>query len=341
MKNRNFVPLLIVLGSIPMSNASCKSKSTTTGGTGGGGGGVTVTSGPGTTATQSTTSGGGSTATGFATATSASSGIGGGMASTTSGVGGAGGATSSATSSATNTATSTASSTSSSSSTTTSSTTTSASTTSASTTSASTTSATSSSSTGGGTCSIGHLVISEVRSRGAAGASDEFIELFNATPAAVTLDSTWKIEGRSDVGATYSSRWTGTGKTIPAWGHFLIAGSAYTEMPIADEALSTGITDATSLRLVQGTANVDAVCYAFSAATMMPFTTDPTYTCEGTPVSNAPHDNTSSATSNVDVSIERKPGGTGGNCTDTNNNASDFMTQMPATPQNSSSPPTP
>jgi hypothetical protein len=191
------------------------------------------------------------------------------------------------------------------------------------------------------TCTIGHLVISEIRSRGAGGAADEFVELYNPTAAPVTLDSTWKIEARSNSATSYTGRWTGTGKVIPAHGHFLIAGTGYVQSPAGDEALSTGITDATSLRLLQATTTVDAVCYAFNAASQMPFVTDATYTCSGTPMSNLPHDNTTAGASNSDVSIERKPGGVGGNCTDTADNAADFAQQAPATPMSSQSPPTP
>ncbi len=103
--------------------------------------------------------------------------------------------------------------------------------------------------------------------------------------------------------------------------------------------LSSGITDASSVRLMHSGTAVDAVCYYFDATTMAAY--DATYTCEGTPMSNLPHDNTTSATSNSDVSIERKPGGSAGNCVDTNDNAADFITQTPATPQDLMSTPTP
>jgi Lamin Tail Domain len=212
-----------------------------------------------------------------------------------------------------------------------------------STSSASSTSSTSSSSSssGGTTCSIGHLLISQIRSRGAGGASDELVELYNPTASPVTLDTTWKIEARSDSATSYSSRWTGTGKVIPAHGHFLITGTGYTQAPAFDDNLSTGITDASSLRLVQGTTNVDAVCYGYDATTKGTFTGDATYTCAGTPADNLPHDNSASATSDADVSITRQPGGAGGNCTDTGDNAADFATTTPAAPMSTASPPTP
>ena len=187
-------------------------------------------------------------------------------------------------------------------------------------------------------CSVTHLLISEVKSRGVGGSSDEFIELFNPTAAPVTLSSDWSIQARSSAATSYTSRWTGTGLPIPAFGHFLIGGSAYTSSPGADEALTSGITDASSIRLVQSGNTVDAVCYAFDATSAAPFTTDPTYTCEGMPAQN-PHDNTNAT--DTDASIERKPGGSNGNCTDTGQNDADFAVMTPSTPQSSQSAPTP
>ena len=197
-----------------------------------------------------------------------------------------------------------------------------------------------SSGTGGGSCPLGHLVISEIRSRGVAGGSDEFVELWNPTGAAVTLGANWVLEGRSATAAMYNARWTGSGLTIPAHGHFLLAGSAYAQLPAPDEALLSGITDATSLRLMEGTTVVDALCYAYSASTTMAFS-GAMYTCEGAPVSNLPHNDGSGAGSNVDASLERNPGGLGGSCVDTGDNASDFAPRAPAGPESTQSPPTP
>jgi large repetitive protein len=183
-------------------------------------------------------------------------------------------------------------------------------------------------------------VISEVRSRGAAGGSDEFIELWNPTGAPIALDATWTLEGRSATGAAYNARWKGAaGMAIPAHGHFLLGGNTYTQSPSPDATLLTGFTDATSLRLMQGATIVDALCYAYSSATAMAF--DATYSCEGTPASNLPHNDGSSAASNVDASLERLMGGSSGSCIDTDNNASDFAPRSPSGPESSQSPPTP
>ena len=161
------------------------------------------------------------------------------------------------------------------------------------------------------------------------GGNDDFIELYNPTSTPVTLDSSWKLEARSNTAATYGTRWTGTDEVIPAHGHYLVTGESYADLPPGDGKLSSGITDATSIKLTQSGAVIDAVCYAFSLTTSTPFTTDATYTCEGTPADNSAHDN--SGATDVDVSIERK----GGNCTDTGNNAADFIVQSPATPMGS------
>lgn len=178
-------------------------------------------------------------------------------------------------------------------------------------------------------------MISEIRSRGPGGAGDEFIELYNPTSSPITLDATWKIDGRKPGSASYTTRWTGGGKVIPAHGHFLLGGTNYAGPPAADEKLSSGVTDTTSVRLINNMTTIDTVCYYATNAAATDF--DASFSCKGTPVSNAPHTDNAGATSDVDASIERM----NGNCADTGDNASDFASQMPSTPMNSSSPPTP
>ncbi|MEO8799589.1 MAG: hypothetical protein ABI551_16975 [Polyangiaceae bacterium] len=188
------------------------------------------------------------------------------------------------------------------------------------------------------------LVISEIRSRGLGGGADELVELYNPTASAITLDSTWSLKSRSTTLVCTNSGvnvWVGTGKSIPAHGHFLIVGSSYTQTPAGDQDLSTGVTDATSVTLLHSSAVVDAVCYAYNAAGMTQLTTGCSsnpYTCEGTPLTN-PHNNDNAT--NTDTSLERKPGGASGNGTDSNDNAADFMIVTPSNPQSSTSAPTP
>jgi hypothetical protein len=158
----------------------------------------------------------------------------------------------------------------------------------------------------------------------------------------VTLDSTWKITARGSGATLYTTRWKGTGLVIPAFGHFLITGTSYTQSPAGDQTLSTGITDASSIVLVQGTTDVDVVCYAYDSATQAILTNAASgYTCAGTPADNSPHNDGNTAASNVDQSIVRKPGGSAGNCTDTNDSAADFAKSAPASPMDAASPPTP
>jgi hypothetical protein len=187
-----------------------------------------------------------------------------------------------------------------------------------------------------GPCATTHLVISEVRSRGAGGAADEFVELFNPTSAAITLDSSWQLSVRSSASTSFTTRWTGTGRTIPPSGHFLIAGTMYTQMPAADEALTTGVTDAGGMQLNHSGTTVDMLCYAYDATTTAALAG---YGCEGMPFAMNPHDN--STATNSDASVERLPGGAAGNCTDTDMNSADFQVTMPAMPQDATSPPTP
>ncbi len=158
----------------------------------------------------------------------------------------------------------------------------------------------------------------------------------------MTLDDTWVLKVLSAGGVTYPSRWTGSGKILPAWGHFLIVGSTYNQTPAGDDVLTSGITDSASLILNHGNTMVDAVCYYATNLTLAAAMADFTNAyCLGTPVSNAPHSNAPGATSDVDASIVRRPGGTGNNCVDTSDNAADFITETPAVPRSSASAPTP
>jgi hypothetical protein len=191
-------------------------------------------------------------------------------------------------------------------------------------------------------CACDHLVVSQIRSRGAAGAFDEFIELYNPTSAPVTLDKAWTIDARSPGAASYTTRYLGTGGVIPSHGHFLVTGSAYAGGVKSDAALSPGIKDAASVRLLHSGVVVDAVCYSYSAATLSALTAaNGGFTCNSTPASNLPHDDTMSGASNSDAAIERKPGGAQGNCGSTGDDSADWATVQPATPRDTASAPAP
>jgi hypothetical protein len=185
-------------------------------------------------------------------------------------------------------------------------------------------------------CPIDHLLISELRTRGAGGASDDFVELYNPTNAPIQLDSSWSILAVSVGNFGYSKRWVGSAASIAPHGHYLIAGNGYSQSPPADAPLAPSITDAASIILDHGGTTIDVVCYYKDLSTLAGLGFG--YTCEGNAILN-PHDDTDST--NTDQSLERRPGGNFGHCVDTNDNASDFFVQSPATPQNAASKPAP
>jgi hypothetical protein len=188
-------------------------------------------------------------------------------------------------------------------------------------------------------CNGTHLVIGEIKTRGNGGAGDEFVEIYNPESSAVMLDTTWKLDARGSNAASYTTRWSSPGGiTIPSHAHFLIGGMDYMGPPAKDASLSSGISDAASVRLVQNGNVVDSICYYFSTSTQATVTG---YGCEGLPISNLPHNDTTAGLSNSDASLERKPGGGLGNCTDTDNNSADFQPIKPSKPQDLSSATTP
>jgi hypothetical protein len=197
---------------------------------------------------------------------------------------------------------------------------------------------------------VGSLLISELQTRGSGGGNDEFIEIYNPGSTAVVFDSTWSIASRSAVGTCATNlqaiRYTGTGQVIGPHRHLLLTNNnsgGYDGTVVGDDTYSTGIVDAASVVLYQGSAVIDAVCFYFDTATLASLTAcaGAPYTCEGTPVTNLPHNNATGTLSNVDVSIDRKPGGTAGNGTDTGDNASDFTAAKTSNPQNLTSPAVP
>ncbi|MCC6552956.1 MAG: hypothetical protein IT372_08040, partial [Polyangiaceae bacterium] len=191
------------------------------------------------------------------------------------------------------------------------------------------------------------LLISEVRSRGPGGADDEFIEIFNPGDAPVTTDATWRLIARNASGTGNCQNnnelypWTGSGEVIPSHGHLLIGGSAYAGATTADVTAmaAMAIADGASIRLEHDSVVIDAVCFYANASSQTDLTScSVAYTCEGAPIQN-PHDGTNGT--DTDDSIERKPGGNGGNATDTGDSSADFQAISPSNPQNLASQATP
>ena len=187
-------------------------------------------------------------------------------------------------------------------------------------------------------CPVDHLLISEIRSRGIHGGNDEFIEIYNPTSTAIPMDDSWSIKVRGWSSASYATRWQGPATqstSVPAHGHFLIAGSAYAQSPAADVVVSSSITaDSASILLINGGSPVDVVCFAFGVDQM---TAVEAFTCKGKPASNAPHDDSVNGMSNLDYSVARNQNG----CADSGDNATDFTVVHPAGPESTLSAPSP
>ncbi len=172
---------------------------------------------------------------------------------------------------------------------------------------------------------VSHVVISEFRTNGPNGGSDEFIELYNPTNAAVNI-SGWKINGSSSTGVVSTRLTITTGVTLPEHGHFLATNNAtggYTGTVTGDQTYNTGINDSGGIAILNAaSAVIDEVGMSSGSAYG-----------EGTRLSPL--------LGNQNQSYERLPGGAGGSSQDTGDNATDFHVLTPSDPQNLSSPPVP
>jgi len=168
----------------------------------------------------------------------------------------------------------------------------------------------------------GQLLISEFRTRGPSGASDEFVEIYNPTTSTLTIAGL-KIRA-SNASATISDRVTITpGTTLGPGCHYLLANSSaggFSDSVSPNQTYGTGITDDGGIAITGS--NVTRIIDAVGMGTGSAFK-------EGNAL--APLSGT------ADQSYERKPGGTFGNGVDTNNNAGDFRLTTPSNSQNSSS----
>jgi outer membrane biosynthesis protein TonB len=168
---------------------------------------------------------------------------------------------------------------------------------------------------------VSSLVVSEVQTGGAS-ASDEFAELYNGGPLAAELMGLELVYATS-TGSTVTRKATWTTSTVIEPGrHLLIANAAGVYAAQADATYSGGFAatgGAVVLRAVGGNPT-DAVAWGDATNAFV----------EGTP---AP-------TPAAGSSIERLPGGSLGNGTDTNANQADFIVAVPS-PQNLATGPVP
>jgi uncharacterized protein (TIGR03437 family) len=167
----------------------------------------------------------------------------------------------------------------------------------------------------------GQVLISEFRTRGPSGLSDEFIELYNPTTSTLNIGGL-KIMGSNNTGGTSVRATIPTGTMLGSGCHYLLAQtSSYSGLVTPDQTYGTAIADNGGIAITRfnETTIIDQVGMSAGSAYK-----------EGTTL--AP------MTLNVDQSYERKPGGASGNGTDTNNNANDFfLNASSSNPQNLSS----
>ena len=171
---------------------------------------------------------------------------------------------------------------------------------------------------------VDHLVISEVVTGGTS-ASDELIELYNPTAAALPLDGLELIYVSAS-GATVSRRtlWPLGSPLVPSGGHALVANEVGIYAPVADALYASGMSatgGSVALRIQGASSAIDAVGWGSAAGTWLE-----------APVAPAPVPG---------ASLERLPGGQLGSTTDTDDNLADFIERLVPEPQNLGSAPTP
>jgi uncharacterized protein YdeI (BOF family) len=169
-----------------------------------------------------------------------------------------------------------------------------------------------------------HLVISEVATGGVS-ASDELIEIYNPTTAALPLEGL-ELVYVSASGATISRRaaWELGAPLVPPAHHVLVANELGSYAPIADALYASGMAatgGSVALRIQGGASAIDAIGWGTAASPWM----------EGMPAP-APA---------AGASLERLPGGALGSTRDTGDNLADFVVRSDPDPQNSGSPPAP
>jgi hypothetical protein len=167
--------------------------------------------------------------------------------------------------------------------------------------------------------STSDIVISEFRTRGPGGASDEFIELYNPTSTAVDI-SGWKINASNNAGAEETRATIPASTLLRSGQYYLVANNGYTGSVIANLRYGTAITNDGGIALIRSNSTISDEVGMDAGSAYQEGTTLPPF----------------SGTS--DQSYERKLGGASDSCIDTNDNASDFGTAGSGSLHNYASP---
>jgi uncharacterized protein (TIGR03437 family) len=167
------------------------------------------------------------------------------------------------------------------------------------------------------------IVISEFRTRGPNGASDEFIELYNPTNRSINIGG-WKIRASSSSGTLSTRMIINDGVAIGPNAHFLATNlSGYSGAVAGDQTFSSGIANDGGIAITDAN---DAIVDQVGMSAGSGFR-------EGMHLAPLPSD--------ADQSYERRPGGSTGSQQDTNDNFTDFRLLSLSDPQNLASNPTP
>ncbi len=181
---------------------------------------------------------------------------------------------------------------------------------------------------------VTHLVISEIQTSGDGGAEDEFIEIYNPTDSAVSIE-TWSIQYKSATETKIYKKNFEAGDSVAAYGFFLIA-----RRPADGYNGPTADMQHASFAMAADNGHVFLVN---DSDYLTDPNTDPNIVDKVGYGSTADSPETSPAPSppGPEGSIERKPGAAQpdkGNGEDTDDNSADFDTRTTSEPQNTSSP---
>jgi hypothetical protein len=185
---------------------------------------------------------------------------------------------------------------------------------------------------------VGRLVISEVASRGATGAADEFVELHNRGSA--PLDVTGVELRYFSSGGTEAPRATIGPAVIPPHGYFLLANTGYAGTVAPDAAAprwSTGLADDGTVAIRTASA---VVLDRFGWGTATEFEGS-AFTMRIPTGSDSSHERKAQASSTAASMAAGGADATAGNGYDTGANGTDFVLRAARDPQSLASPPEP
>ncbi|MEW6555867.1 MAG: lamin tail domain-containing protein [Elusimicrobiota bacterium] len=164
-----------------------------------------------------------------------------------------------------------------------------------------------------------HIVISQFTTKGANGSTDEFVEIYNSSAAAVSISS-WVVQYSAD-----GIDWTTNVSTVPAGitlstgSYYLFASTGFAASVVKNCTYYFDTADTGGhWRLLDSSGNeIDRV---------------------GWGTASAPELSATAVQATASGSLERKPGNPSGNNYDTNNNATDFYNRTRRIPRNTNSP---